>query len=64
MHQPIKTPCIKVCVVDGPTGFCLGCGRKLNEIAIWARLTDPQRDAVMAALPARISELKAMGKLG
>jgi predicted Fe-S protein YdhL (DUF1289 family) len=61
-HQPIKTPCVKVCVVDGQSGFCLGCGRTLNEIARWARLTDGERHAVMNSLPPRIEALKAAGK--
>ena len=64
MHQPIKTPCVKVCVVDGQTGSCLGCGRTLGEIAQWARFSDEQRDEVMALLPARIEVLKTAGKLG
>ena len=62
MHQPIKTPCVKVCVVDGQSGHCLGCGRSLPEIAMWARLTDDQRDGVMNLLPERIDALKAAGK--
>ncbi len=64
MHQPIKTPCVKVCVVDGQTGYCLGCGRNLREIARWARFSDAERDLLMAALPDRIDALKAAGKLG
>lgn len=64
MHQPIKTPCIKVCVVDGQSGHCLGCGRTLGEIARWARFTDAERDAIIAQLPPRIDTLKAAGKLG
>jgi len=64
MDTPIKTPCVKVCVVDGQTGNCLGCGRTLGEIARWARFSDDERDRVMAALPARIDVLKAAGKLG
>lgn len=64
MHQPIKTPCVKVCVVDGQTGNCLGCGRTLTEIARWARLCDAEREAVMAMLPKRIAVLKSAGKLG
>jgi uncharacterized protein len=64
MHQPIKTPCIKVCVVDGQSSHCLGCGRTLGEIAQWARFSDEQRDTVIAALPPRIEALKASGKLG
>ena len=39
---PIKTPCIKVCVVDGESGLCLGCYRKLSEVAGWARLSDAE----------------------
>jgi uncharacterized protein len=62
MHQPIRTPCVKVCVVDGQSGNCLGCGRTLGEIARWARFSGEERDQVMAALPARIDALKAAGK--
>jgi len=50
---PIKTPCIKVCIVDGESGLCMGCYRKLNEVAAWGRLSDLERDAIMAALPER-----------
>ena len=64
MLPPVKTPCIKVCVVDGQSGNCLGCGRTLGEIAQWARFSDTQRDEVMALLPARMEALKAAGKLG
>ena len=64
MHQPIKTPCVKVCVVDGQSNHCLGCGRTLGEIARWARFSDQERDEVMALLPARIDALKSAGKLG
>lgn len=64
MLAAIRTPCIKVCVVDGETGFCLGCARKLGEIAQWSRLSDDERDAVMTALPERMDKLKSLGKLG
>jgi predicted Fe-S protein YdhL (DUF1289 family) len=55
---PIKTPCIKVCVVDGESGLCLGCYRKLNEVAAWARLTDEERDQILAELPDRRSLIR------
>lgn len=64
MLPPIKTPCIKVCIVDGASGHCLGCGRTLGEIAKWASFTASERDAVMAQLPPRMEALKASGKLG
>lgn len=50
---PIRTPCIQVCVVDGESGLCLGCFRKLSEVARWSRLTDAEREAVMCELPSR-----------
>ena len=55
---PIKTPCIKVCVVDGESGLCLGCYRRLNEVAAWARLTDAERDSILAELPERRSLIR------
>ena len=50
---PIATPCVQVCVVDGPSGLCLGCFRTLGEIAGWSRLTPDERDRIMAELPGR-----------
>ena len=55
---PIKTPCIKVCVVDGESGLCLGCYRKLNEVAAWSRLDDAERDRILAELPDRRSLIR------
>ena len=40
MNQPaIETPCIKICVVDPETGFCIGCGRTRTEIGGWLGLS-------------------------
>ena len=50
---PIATPCIKVCVVDGPSRLCLGCFRTLPEIVRWQRYTDEERLNIMAQLPDR-----------
>ena len=51
--RPIATPCIKVCVVDGESGLCLGCQRTLHEVAAWMSYTDAERAAIMAELPGR-----------
>ena len=58
--RPITTPCVKVCAVDGASGYCLGCRRTLPEIAGWARLSDEERAAIMAALPHRPDPLIAL----
>ena len=60
---PVTTPCVKVCIVDGESGLCLGCYRSLQEIAGWSRLTDDTRDAIMADLPGRRSRIDP-AKLG
>jgi predicted Fe-S protein YdhL (DUF1289 family) len=56
--RPIATPCIKVCVVDGESGLCMGCYRQLPEVAGWARYSDAERAAIMAELPARRSRIR------
>lgn len=55
---PIKTPCIKVCVVDGESGLCLGCYRRLNEVAGWAKLSDEDRSRIMSELPSRRGQIR------
>ncbi len=49
----IASPCTKVCVMDAKDRFCLGCKRTLGEIARWGEMTDKERAAVLAHLPAR-----------
>jgi hypothetical protein len=55
--RPIPTPCVKVCVVDGESGLCLGCYRTLAEVAAWSRFSDAERSAIMADLPVRPSRV-------
>jgi predicted Fe-S protein YdhL (DUF1289 family) len=31
----------------------MGCYRRLNEVAGWARLTEAERETIMAELPSR-----------
>lgn len=59
--RAIATPCVKVCIVDGATSQCLGCGRTLPEIAAWTRFTDAQRTAIIAELPERLRRLDGAG---
>lgn len=41
----MKTPCIKVCkVLDGK---CLGCGRTLEQIRLWSKYTEEERERIM-----------------
>jgi uncharacterized protein len=56
--QPgITTPCNHVCVVHPVRQICIGCGRSLGEIARWAALSEAERTAIMAELPARLAAI-------
>lgn len=55
---PIKTPCIKVCVIDGETGLCMGCYRELTEVAAWQKLSDEDRARIMTDLPTRRQRIR------
>lgn len=61
--KAIATPCVKVCIVDGASGLCLGCYRTLTEIGGWSGLTDEQRAKIMAELPTRRGRIEP-AKLG
>jgi uncharacterized protein len=53
----MESPCNKVCAIDEPTGWCLGCGRTLDEITEWASATPERRAAIWRQLDARLAEL-------
>lgn len=53
----IQTPCVKVCVVDPETQFCIGCGRTRDEIAAWIGMAAVDRRLIMDALPERVATL-------
>jgi len=55
--KPVASPCIKVCVVDGESGLCLGCLRTLEEIAAWSALPEAEREAIMKDLPDRTGRI-------
>lgn len=57
----MKSPCIKTCQIDRPSGLCRGCLRSLDEIAGWAGYTDDQRAAVLADLANRRLPATAAG---
>lgn len=58
MRRPyIPSPCIDVCRIDQSSGFCAGCYRTLDEICMWTRYTDDEREAIMAALAARRTQV-------
>lgn len=54
----VESPCVRICVVDPQSRFCIGCHRSIEEIAGWTRMTPETRRAVIDDLPARAAALK------
>ena len=57
----IETPCIKVCVIDPDSGYCIGCGRTRGEIGGWLGMSNAERHRVISGLPERVANL-TLGK--
>ena len=44
------SPCTKNCSLNTSTNICEGCGRTLDEIIEWTRMTDEEKQQVMIRL--------------
>jgi predicted Fe-S protein YdhL (DUF1289 family) len=53
----VKSPCVKVCTMDIDRGICKGCLRTLDEIGRWSQMSDAERDAILAQLDKRRSDV-------
>ena len=51
------SPCVGTCRLDETTGYCVGCARTGDEVALWRDASDAQRQAVWDDLPARFETL-------
>ena len=58
----IPSPCVKICVLDRDTGWCLGCMRDLEEIAAWSSMDDAERLMVLKRIDERRASLPAGAK--
>lgn len=58
----ISTPCVNICIVDPARDLCVGCGRTLEEIAEWPKLSEEERQRIIATLHERLARLAASEK--
>jgi predicted Fe-S protein YdhL (DUF1289 family) len=49
----VASPCISICRMDDATGWCEGCLRTIDEIAVWSLLDNEERRQVNAVLRQR-----------
>jgi predicted Fe-S protein YdhL (DUF1289 family) len=50
---PVPSPCISVCRMDETTGWCEGCLRTLDEIALWSVFDEEDKRQVSVELSRR-----------
>ena len=48
----VESPCINVCKIENDV--CVGCGRTLEEIAHWSKMTDTEKEQVNANIQNKI----------
>jgi uncharacterized protein len=53
MNPPVPSPCINICRMDAPSGWCEGCLRTLEEIADWGRMSEEAKRQLWAELRQR-----------
>ena len=53
MTPPVASPCISLCVMDTPSGWCSGCLRTLDEIAAWSLLDEAQKRQLLRQISQR-----------
>jgi predicted Fe-S protein YdhL (DUF1289 family) len=54
----IESPCVNICRMNRPRGWCEGCGRTLAEIARWGTTDQGDRERILAQLPNRLRSMK------
>ncbi|EBA03769.1 hypothetical protein RB2150_04698 [Rhodobacterales bacterium HTCC2150] len=57
-RDEVSSPCVNICVVHPVERICAGCLRSVDEITMWAKLSEEERQTIMAELPERAPRLK------
>jgi uncharacterized protein len=61
---PPASPCVKICVVDPISGFCIGCGRTVAEISLWPEMSLSERRRTLEGLPSRLEQAHSRSARG
>ena len=49
----LPSPCVSICKLNKSTGFCEGCYRTENEIALWPSMDNNERLSLLPILRER-----------
>lgn len=50
LMDALSSPCIKQCKLDEYKTYCVSCGRSLEEITNWSKISDEQKLLVLKRL--------------
>lgn len=42
-----NSPCIDICIIDQESGFCVGCGRTIEEINDWSMKNEVEKKDIL-----------------
>ncbi|WP_217550726.1 DUF1289 domain-containing protein [Pantoea sp. GbtcB22] len=58
----IKSPCLDICVFNGKSGWCEGCGRTRLEAKEWPKMSPFHKKALARVLDGRMTILRMQVK--
>ena len=60
----LKSPCTDICQFDPRTRWCAGCGRTVDEIKSWRKMTPYRQRVVLTDLGRRMTRMRAGADAG
>ncbi len=45
----IQSPCVRVCKLDSSGDYCIGCFRTRQELTVWSRASDTEKQKILDA---------------
>ena len=60
----MSSPCIGICQMDDASGYCIGCGRTIEEISGWSSASAEVKQETLEQLPERFGALPPVGQDG
>jgi len=55
----IESPCNSQCKLVDDMSFCVSCFRTLDEITLWTRMTEAERQEILDSVPQRRRDRQA-----
>ncbi|MCB1959801.1 MAG: DUF1289 domain-containing protein [Rhodocyclaceae bacterium] len=49
----VESPCVGICQMNPDTGYCRGCLRTIDEIAVWSQADDALKQTIMKIVAGR-----------